>query len=162
MQPNATLENQYQIATQSAGLLARSDRGVIEVTGKDRAPWLHNLVTNAVKTLQPGDGNYAFATNVKGRTIFDLNLLVLEDRMWLDIDRRWLDTARKHLTKFTITEDVSIADITGNFERLSMTGPASADVIARMGFANLAPMPQLQHVAIAWEGHAGRLIRHDF
>src|SRR5262245_33220267 len=102
MQRNATIENQYRIATQAAGLLPRTDRGLLDVTGNDRVAWLNNLVTNVVKTLRPGDGNYAFAPNMKGRTVFDLNLLVLEDRIWLDGDRRWLDSARKHLAKYTV------------------------------------------------------------
>jgi len=159
---NPTIENQYRITTQSAGLLARTDRGLLDVTGKDRAAWLNNLVTNVVKTLQPGEGNYAFATNVKGRTVFDMNLLVLEDRMWLDIDRRWIEAARKHLAKFTITEDVGLAEVTKDYERLAVVGPAAAEVIARMGFGNLAPMAQLQHVGFTWDGHGGRLVRHDF
>src|SRR5215470_2088482 len=115
----SNIAEQYRIARESGGCYYRSDRALIEVTGRDRAAWLNNLVTNVVKTLQPGEGNYAFATNVKGRTVFDMNLLVLEDRMWLDIDRRWIETARKHLTKFTITEDVALADITKDYERLA-------------------------------------------
>jgi folate-binding protein YgfZ len=162
VQRNATIENQYRIATQAAGLLARADRGLLDVTGRDRAAWLHNLVTNAVKTLQPGEGNYAFATNIKGRTVFDLNLLVLEDRIWLDIDRRWIDAARKHLTKYIITEDVTLADISKDWERLAIVGPAAAEVIGRMGFGNLAPMAQLQHISFTWDGHPGRLVRNDF
>jgi len=162
MQPNAMLANQYAIARDAAGLLNRTDRALIEVTGKDRAAWLHNLVTNAVKTLQPGDGNYAFAPNAKGRTVFDLNILVLDDRLWLDLDRRWLETARKHLGKYIITEDVALAEITPRFERFAVTGPAAVEVVGRMGFGNLAPMPQLQHVPLLWEGHAGRMLRNDF
>ncbi len=162
MQPNATLANQYAIARDSAGLLARTDRALIEVTGKDRAAWLHNLVTNAVKTLQPGDGNYAFAPNAKGRTIFDCNILVLEDRLWLDLDRRWLEPARKHLAKYIITEDVTLADINSRFERFAITGPAAVEVVGRMGFGNLTPMAQLQHVPFLWNGHAGRMLRNDF
>src|SRR5689334_23206729 len=70
---------EYDAALKSAGLYDARDRVAIDVTGKDRATWLHNLVTNAVKTLQPGEGRYAFATNMKGRILFDLNILVRED-----------------------------------------------------------------------------------
>lgn len=162
MMRNATIENQYRIATTAAALISRTDRGLLDVTGKDRAAWLHNLVTNAVRTLQPGDGNYAFATNVKGRALFDLNILVLEDRLCLDIDRRWLDAARKHLTKYTITEDVAVADASKDFDRLAVLGPAAVDIVGSMGLGNLKPMAQLQHVGFVWQGHHGRMIRHDF
>lgn len=162
MQPNATLANQYAIARDAAGLLTRTDRALIEATGKDRAVWLHNLVTNAIKTLQPGEGNYAFAPNAKGRTIFDLNALILDDRLWIDLDRRWAEMARKHLAKYIITEDVALADITPRFERFAITGPAAVEVVGRMGFGNLAPMAQLQHLPFLWDGHAGRMLRNDF
>ncbi len=162
MQFSSTIENQYRLATQAAGLCSRSDRGLLEATGNDRGVWLNNLVTNVVKTLHPGDGNYAFAPNNKGRVVFDLNVLVLTDRLWLDLDRRWLDTARRHLSRYIITEDVVLADRTAAFDRLAVVGPAAADVIGRLGFGNLTPMAQLQHVGITWDGHEGRLIRHDF
>ncbi|MCK6457699.1 MAG: hypothetical protein L6Q92_14360 [Phycisphaerae bacterium] len=162
MPDNAVLANQYRLVTDGAGLIVREDRGLLVVTGRDRAEWLNNLVTNVVKTLQPGEGNYAFAVNVKGRVVFDLNLLVLEDRLWLDIDRRWIDAARKHLERYTITEDVHLTEITKEFERLGIIGPAAAEVVQRLGFANVTPMGQLQHAAFSWEGSAGRLVRHDF
>jgi len=48
-------------------LVDRSYRALLEVTGSDRASWLHNFVTHHVKELRPGDGNYAFVCNVQGR-----------------------------------------------------------------------------------------------
>jgi len=162
MQISAMIENQYRLATHAAGLYARTDRGLLEITGSDRVAWLNNLVTNVVKTLQPGDGNYAFAPNNKGRVVFDMNILVLPERLWLDLDRRWLDTARRHFAKFTIIENVNVSDLSAGFDRLAVVGPATADVIGRLGFGNLVPMAQLQHVGITWDGHEGRLFRHDF
>jgi folate-binding Fe-S cluster repair protein YgfZ len=58
------IQEQYRAVMTVGGVYARADRGMIEVRGKDRAAWLNNLVTNVVKTLQPGEGNYAFATSV--------------------------------------------------------------------------------------------------
>ncbi|MFO0972835.1 MAG: glycine cleavage T C-terminal barrel domain-containing protein [Phycisphaerae bacterium] len=159
--PAAAIENQYRIATSAAGLMQRADRGLIAITGKDRAAWLHNLVTHAIKTLPAGDGNYAFATNVKGRTIFDGNLLVLADRIWLDLDRRWLDAAMKHLSRYVITEEVSLAEQTAQWARFSLAGPAADEVIGRLGIASLSQMAQLQHVEFGWHGAAGRLARND-
>ena len=58
--------NEYEAALAAGGLVRRADRGLIEVTGADRASWLNNLVTNLVLTLSPGEGNHAFCINVKG------------------------------------------------------------------------------------------------
>src|SRR5258706_12531470 len=110
-----SISSEFQSALQVGGFARRDDRALLSVTGGDRAAWLNNLVTNVIKTLVPGDGNFAFATNVKGRVAFDLNMLVLPDRLWLDIDRRQLQTAITHLNRYIITEDATVADITSQF-----------------------------------------------
>ncbi len=161
--PNSPdISRQYQAAVTSAGLYLRSDRGLIEVTGADRAAWLSNLVTNVIKTLQPGEGNYAFATNVKGRTVFDLNVLVLDDRLWLDVAGPWRATALKHFEKYIITEDVKLADRSAEFSRGAVMGPRAGDVVSALGFGNLGPMSQLQHLAGRVGGEDVRMVRHDF
>ncbi len=62
----------YRAIADGPALVDRGERGLLEVTGADRATWLHNLTTNNVKTLAPGEGHYAFVLNVQGRILFDL------------------------------------------------------------------------------------------
>lgn len=151
-----------ELAAVEAGpvLVDRTDRGLIEVTGKDRKTWLHNLVTNAVKTLDDGAGNYAFAIDVRGRTIFDLNILALPDSLWLDVDRSMAGAAIAHLNKFLITEDAKMVDRSAEFARLGVTG-AGVDLIApALGAGNFVAMPAL---ASTWAADGGaRFVRHDF
>lgn len=160
--PSATMLSEYMAATSGVGTHVRTECGLVEITGKDRAAWLHNLVTNMVKTLQPGEGNYAFAVNIKGRCIFDCNILVDAARILLDVDLRWIDAAIKHLTKYTITEDVSLKNVSASFGRLAIMGPGASAVVTRLCGANLTPMSQLQHVAVTISDTDVRLIRHDF
>ena len=162
MPPPAAILAEYAAALNGAVLHIRADRGLIEITGKDRAAWLHNLVTNEVKKLQPGEGNYAFAVNIKGRSVLDCNILVDIDRILLDVDLRWIDVAIKHLTKYTITEDVSLKNISAAFGRVAIMGPGATAVVGRLCGANLTPMAQLQHVAAHIADADVRLIRHDF
>jgi folate-binding protein YgfZ len=162
MTPSPSLADQYRACLGQGGIVSRDDRRILIITGADRATWLNNLVTNVVKTLQPGDGNYAFAANVKGRSIFDMNLLVLSDALWLDIDARQADAARKHLERYVITEDVRLSDAPTTVARCAVLGPGATQVAANLGFGNLVPMAQLQHVASTLEGVETRMIRHDF
>lgn len=151
----------YNAARNNAAALIRHDRGLIEVTGADRAKWLNNLITNVVLTLQPGDGNYAFVINVKGRTQFDLNLLIRPDAILLDIDRRLIDKASKFLDRYNITEQVTLRDRSADAARLLVVGPQAHAVATTLGFPNLTPMAWLQHV----EGRLGDsqaiMFRHD-
>ncbi len=155
------ITEQYRAAVSEVVLWRRNDRGLIEICGADRAGWLNNLVTNVVKALAAGEGNYAFATNVKGRTLFDLNLLVLEDRLWLDLDRRQTEAAIKHFDRHIITEDVRLADLSPTTGRLTIVGPRAHEAVAQMGLGNLVPMAQLQHVAGKIGGADVRMVRND-
>lgn len=161
MANSSEVQSQVRAARERGGLLMRADRAVIEIASRDRAAWLHNLVTNAVKTLSPGEGNYTFATNVRGRCVFDAGIVVLEDRIWLDVDRRWLDVAHKHLDRYIVTEDVTLAH-RADIVRFAAVGPGAAPFAARLGCGNLTPMAQWQHAAATICGAAGRVVRNDF
>lgn len=153
---------EHKLARNSAGLEDRSWRGLIEVGGKDRTAWLHNLVTNEVKNLRPGEANYAFAINVKGRVLFDANVLVEAGRIWLDIDARFRAAIVAHLEKYVISEDVTLADRSGDFVRLAVLGPRMKEVAGRCGPGHAAAMAQLQHAPAELGGASVRAVRHDY
>jgi len=149
-------------ALEHAGSLRVMDRGLVRVTGRDRLDWLHNLTTNAVKTLTAGDGNYAFAINVQGRTLFDLNLLVLDDAIWLDIDLRWFDQALGHLNKYIVVEDVELTPITAEWAQFDVLGGKTADVIEGLGLGhNFGALADVQHVAGTVKGAAVRCVKNN-
>jgi folate-binding Fe-S cluster repair protein YgfZ len=96
------LEAEYRALSVGPGLVDRSYRALLEIKGADRTTWLHNLTTNQVKNLNRGEGNDAFVLNVKGRILFDVNVLVRADSIWLDLDRCFLEAAKKHFSKYAI------------------------------------------------------------
>jgi folate-binding protein YgfZ len=177
-QVNRDVVAEYRALDAGPALVDRSDRALLEVTGKDRVTWLHNLATNQVKTLGVGEGNYAFVLNVQGRILLDVNVLVRSDSIWLDLDRGLLDTARKHFTKYTITEDVTVTDRSDEFVRLALAGRAALEVLSSLGASNVGAMAQLSQSTIASPLHKGgqrgvlggdhasestiAILRHDF
>lgn len=154
--------SEYTGASTSVGLYPALDRGTIEIGGGDRAAWLNNLVTNEIKNLKAGEGNYAFAPTVKGRILFDLNMLVLPELLWLDLDSRSRPTALAHFDRYTITEDVSMTDRTEEFVRLVMSGPATGSVAAKIGVPQAASMASLGSTQATVAGTHCLLVRHDF
>jgi folate-binding protein YgfZ len=153
---------EYRLAREHVGLEVRSTRGWIELTGGDRAAWLHNLVTNEVRNLRPGEGNYAFAADVKGRTLFDVNVLVDAGRIWLDMDQRFRERILAHLDRYVIAEDVTLTDRSADFIRLAVLGPAMRHVADRTGPGNAAAMAQLQHAPADVGGIRALAVRHDY
>ncbi|HXK06716.1 MAG TPA: folate-binding protein, partial [Verrucomicrobiae bacterium] len=62
----------YHALRHSAAWLDLSSRGRILARGRDRARLLHNLTSNDIKKLTPGQGCYAFLLNPQGRIQADL------------------------------------------------------------------------------------------
>ncbi len=67
------------------GLVDLSWKDRLELTGADRARFLHGLVSCEVKGLAPGQGAYGFVTSHQGRILADVVVLAFEDRIWLEL-----------------------------------------------------------------------------
>src|SRR5205809_4664395 len=84
---------EYSAIHKACGMMDLPQRGIIELTGKDRLTFLNNLLTNQTfdkqtKTPLPaGKGVYAFLLNAKsGRIIVDVNALELGERTLMEMD----------------------------------------------------------------------------
>jgi folate-binding Fe-S cluster repair protein YgfZ len=87
-----------------AGVIDRALHGVTEFTGRDRAPFLHAMLTNDVEILAPGASCAAAFVDVPGKVLFVVTMLVLEDRIVMPASpgtatvEAWIprDRARSH------------------------------------------------------------------
>ena len=156
------LDAEYRALSDGPALVDRSYRGLLEITGADRASWLHNLTTNEVKNLLPGQGNYAFACNAQGRILFDVNIVVRADSIWVDLDRAYLDFARAHFDKYIIIEDVVVGDRSDDFVRLGLVGEGAKAMLTEFGVEHASSMPRLGIAGITWEDCSIPVMRHDF
>ena len=77
---------EYDVLIEGCGLVDRSARGKLEVTGEDRARFLHGMLTNAVETLAEGEGNHSALTDPKGSTQADLHLYHRGDAFWAETE----------------------------------------------------------------------------
>ena len=66
---NDAFQREYVAATEGAGLTPLGDWSTLRVTGRDRAPFLHNMCTNDIKSLASSSGCEAFFTDVKGKIV---------------------------------------------------------------------------------------------
>jgi folate-binding protein YgfZ len=137
---------EYAALHKSCGAMDLPQRGLLELTGKDRLAFLNNLITNLVWTketksgLLPGQGVYAFFLNTKGRIITDLNVLERDDRTLLEMDGRLVAPVAAMFEKYLFAEQVKIADRTGALHQIALYGPGAADVLSA---ATGSPLPQL-------------------
>ena len=129
-----TLAHEYAVLTEGAGLLDRSARGKLDVTGPDAADYLQGQVTNDVLALMPGEACYAALLDPKAHIQADMRILCIEPaELWLDTEPGALAAVLAHLRMYKIGRRVEIADRTSERALLSLIGPRAADVAARAG-----------------------------
>ena len=81
------LDAQYRQLREECGLLDRSERGKLLVSGPDAAEYLQGQLTNDVEALEPGDGQYAALLDRKGHMQADMRVLRPAGRGDLDRHR---------------------------------------------------------------------------
>lgn len=69
-----------------AGVVDRSHRGVVTVTGPDRLSWLHTLTSQHLSELAPGVGIEALILSPHGHVEHHLSLVDDGETTWLDVE----------------------------------------------------------------------------
>src|SRR5688572_19151742 len=90
----------YEAVRRSAGLIDRSDRGRVVVSGHDRATYLQGLLTNDIAALKPGQGCYASYLTPQGRMIADLFVYELGDLILMTMTGDVTATVLSRLDQF--------------------------------------------------------------
>mgnify|MGYP001807861930 CR=1 FL=1 len=116
---------EYAAMRKGCAILDGSRRGTLELRGEDRLDFLDRMVTNLVKDLRPGQSRDAFFLTRKGRIESDLGLLVLEDRILIDLDIHNAPSTTAALDAFIIVDDVALTDISDQMHHISLFGPKS-------------------------------------
>jgi folate-binding protein YgfZ len=150
----------YQAASTGVVFLDRSDRVRIEVTGLDRAKFLHNLTTNEVKRLPAGRGVEAFVTSPQGKTLGYVTLLVGDDRIDVRTDPGGSAQLEPHLCKYGVFDDVALEDVSGRTYEYHLAGPSAEEALRRAG-ADLPDPGDLSHLHTAIGGAAVRVVRES-
>jgi folate-binding protein YgfZ len=126
---------EYAALHKSSGLMDLPQRGIIELTGKDRLPFLNNLLTNQTwdKTARTGipakTVAYAFLLNLKGRIVADMNVIELGDRTLLELDVRLVDGLVPVLNRYQFAEAVTIRSRVGELHQIALHGARSGALI---------------------------------
>lgn len=102
-------------------------RGAIVLTGKDRASFLHGLVTNDIRKLTPGSGCAAAILTPKGKMLADCVVLCEEDRLEIDCEPELATKIEYLLRKYLVFNDVTIENHTAARTVLHLTGEAAGE-----------------------------------
>jgi len=123
------LDAQYRQLREECGLLDRSERGKLLVSGSDAAEYLQGQLTNDVEALEPGEGQYAALLDRKGHMQADMRVLrPVAEEVWIDTEPGAIAAARRHLEMYSIGREVKVADVGGERAILSLIGPRSVEI----------------------------------
>jgi folate-binding protein YgfZ len=154
------LATDFQRIGRSAGLVDRSDRVRLALTGPDRAKFLHNLTTNDIKRLPEDSGCEAFITSPQGKIISYITVHVTEGQILVGLDPGAGTAAVAHLQKYGVFDDVAIDDQSAATFEYHLAGPASAALIHRAG-GRLPEDADHSQVLTDLEGFPVRVIRES-
>ena len=134
-------QTDYQTATERCGLLDRSERGKLALTGSGAKEFLQGQVSNDVLALTPGTGCYAAFLTPKGKMLGDLRILDAGDEILLDTERSALQELFNMISRFSLGHEVELHKRTLQRGLLSLIGPASDDVASGASATGAAAIP---------------------
>ena len=146
-----TTPDEYRAVRERAGLLDEPAWGVIEVRGTDRVAFLHNLLTQDIKSLQAGSAAEAALVTPAAKMLATPIVLAEADAHWLLTPRPQVETVLKTLDRYLITEDVTLADQRDNQTVLAIQGPRSQALLDEAGGA-------MRRAAYSVTGEPGALV----
>src|ERR671925_942594 len=137
-----TLAAGYRALTEGCGLVDRSERGKLALTGSEAKTFLHGQVTNDIEGLEPGRGCYAAFLTHKGKMLGDLRILDLGNELLLDTERVALQELFNMIRRYKLGAAVELHKRTLEMGLLSLIGPdarrvAGADSLGAEEHANV-------------------------
>jgi len=128
--PDAATE--YAAVRRSVGLVDRSDLGIVEVTGRDRATFLHAMLSNDVKSLSAGQGVAAAFLDVHGKVQTLVTIWALEERLLLLTPPGEGARTIQALDHYLFSEKAYFKDLAGEMALAMLAGPEAMALVERL------------------------------
>jgi folate-binding protein YgfZ len=117
------------------GVVDRSNRGVLRITGPDRLNWLHSLTTQNLDRLPPGASAEALVLSPQGHIEHHLALTDDGSAVWAHVEPGTIASLVDFLTSMRFMLRVEPEDVSAQYAVLTVHGPEapSAAVPAAAG-----------------------------
>ncbi len=153
--PIDTLDGEYRSLLEGCGVLDRSERGKLALSGSGAVEFLNGQVTNELMTLHPGEGRYAAFLTPKGKMLGDLRILAVGERpegppteLLLDTERVALQALFDMIRRFKIGYEVELHKRTLERGLVSLIGPGAA-AIASGDSAAIGNLAEVEHANVS-------------
>jgi tRNA-modifying protein YgfZ len=117
---------QRAVAARS-GVVDRSHRGVLRITGADRLGWLHSLTTQDLERLAPGTATEALVLSPQGHVEHHLTLTDDGSATWIHVEPGEAGSLLAFLTSMRFMMRVEPEDVSADYAVLTLLGPVLPD-----------------------------------
>jgi folate-binding protein YgfZ len=135
------------------GVVDRSHRGVLRVTGQDRLSWLHSLTSQHLDALPPHQWTQALVLSPHGHVEHHLDLVDDGEATWIHVEPGTAPALAAYLDSMRFMLRVDVADVSSSYAVLTVAGAGGRDtVIEREALARTVDelgLPLVGHEA--WE-----------
>jgi folate-binding protein YgfZ len=116
------------------------DQGVIQASGEEATPFLHNLLTNDITHIPADGARLAALCTAKGRMIASFLIWREGTDLLLSLSADILPGILKKLTMYVLRSKVKLADASSDRILLGVAGPQAGALVAGLGASPAAAM----------------------
>lgn len=129
-----SITDEHLAVRKAAGLFDISHMGEVTVSGTAASAFLNQTLTNDIRKLSPGDGQYTLMCNERGGVIDDLYAYCLSEGVYLliinaariEVDVAWLQAQG---TQFAAADRLQVGDASHNYAAVAVQGPRVKEFI---------------------------------
>ena len=165
--PAGTAE--HRVLREACGLLDRSERGKLALTGGGALEFLNGQVSNELLGLRAGEGRYATFLTHKGKMLGDLRILAVGEHpggepveLLLDTERVALQALFDMIRRFKVGYEMQLHKRTRELGLLSLIGP-QAGATAASAAVGLERLDAAEHAnrRVRIDGTSALAVRTD-
>ena len=124
---------EQRILETAAGVIDRSNRPVLVISGPDRLPWLHSICSQHVSNLADGESTEALVLSPHGHVEQHWQLTERDGAVWLDVEPGMADDALGYLEKMRFLKRVEPSEVSDEWAVIGLVGPAADAVLLAAG-----------------------------
>ncbi|MGD0206990.1 MAG: glycine cleavage system aminomethyltransferase GcvT [Verrucomicrobiota bacterium] len=129
-----SITDEHLAVRQAAGIFDISHMGEVTVSGSGAAEFLNSVLTNDIRKLAPGEGQYTLMCNERGGVIDDLYAYRLSGEVFflvinasrIEPDVAWLQAQAAH---FPRRNELRLTDASHNYAAVAVQGPRVREFI---------------------------------
>ncbi len=129
----------YQAIRSGAGWIDLSESGKIRLSGENAIQFLNGLVSNDVKSRQPGEGVLVAFPNLQGKLLALARVYNIGAALLLEVDAINREKVVRNLSRFIPAGRFFVEDETERLSLIGIEGPGAGGVVTALG--GVATMP---------------------